>query len=123
MARNVIPAMATFNLNHRFPPGRTMAQAEALVRELCASADRVEIIDRAAAAPIPEGNPHLDRLRGLVSVVSAKTAWTDVARLTERSLAAVNYGPGDVALCHRADESVEIAAMGQALEVMRGLLT
>ena len=122
VARNVIPAMATFNLNHRFPPNRTMAQAEALVRQVCESADRVEIIDRAAAAPIPEGNPHLDRLRGLVSVVSAKTAWTDVARLTERGLAAVNYGPGEVALAHRADESVAIEAMEGCFAVMRGWL-
>lgn len=122
VARNVIPMTATFNLNHRFPPNRTMAQAEALVRQVCESADRVEIIDRAAAAPIPEGNPHLDRLRGLVSVVSAKTAWTDVARLTERGLAAVNYGPGEVALAHRADESVAVAALEECFDVMRGFL-
>jgi succinyl-diaminopimelate desuccinylase len=122
VARNVIPATFTLNLNHRFAPDRTMAQAEALVREVCASADRVEIVDRAAAAPIPEGNPHLDRLRGLVSVVSAKTAWTDVARLTERGLAAVNYGPGEVALAHRADESVAIAPLETCFTVMRELL-
>jgi succinyl-diaminopimelate desuccinylase len=122
VARNVIPAVATFNLNHRFPPDRTMAQAEALVRQLCESADRVEIVDRAAAAPIPEGNPHLDRLKALVPVVSAKTAWTDVARLTERGLAAVNYGPGEVALAHRADESVSIDSMEQCLAVLQQFL-
>ncbi|HEX5630825.1 MAG TPA: succinyl-diaminopimelate desuccinylase [Acidimicrobiia bacterium] len=118
VARNVIPATATFNLNHRFPPDRTMDQAEALVRQVCESADRVEIVDRAAAAPIPEGNQHLDRMRGLVEVVSAKTAWTDVARLTERVLAAVNYGPGEVALAHRADESVAVEALERCFAVL-----
>lgn len=122
VARNVIPAKFSLNLNHRFPPDRTIEQAEALVREVCAAADRVEIVDRAAAAPIPEGNPHLDRLRTFVPVVSAKTAWTDVARLTERGLAAVNYGPGEVALAHRADESVEVMAMEQCFEVLREFL-
>ena len=122
VARNVIPANFTLNVNHRFPPDRTMEQAEALVREVCRGADRVEIIDRAPAAPIPEDNPHLDRLKGLVDVVAAKTAWTDVARLTARGLAAVNYGPGEVALAHRADESVAVAAMEGCFAVMRGFL-
>ena len=122
VARNVIPAKFSLNLNHRFPPDRTVEQAEALVREVCAAADRVEIVDRAAAAPIPEGNQHLDRLTTLVPVVAAKTAWTDVARLTERGLAAVNYGPGEVALAHRADESVSIELMDSCLRVLQGFL-
>jgi succinyl-diaminopimelate desuccinylase len=123
VARNVIPARFTLNLNHRFPPDRTMAEAEELVRRVCAPADHVEIVDRAPAAPIPEGNPHLDRLRSLVEVVAAKTAWTDVARLTARGLAAVNYGPGEVALAHRADESVSIAAMERCRAVLGRFLT
>ncbi|OFW66335.1 MAG: succinyl-diaminopimelate desuccinylase [Actinobacteria bacterium RBG_16_68_21] len=123
VARNVIPARFALNLNHRFPPDRTLDEAEAMVREMCAPADLVEIVDRAPAAPIPEGNPHLERLRGLVGVVSAKTAWTDVARLTGRGLAAVNFGPGEVAQAHRADESAPIEGMERALGVMRGFLS
>ena len=122
VARNVIPAKFTLNLNHRFPPDRSMEQAEAMVREVCRAADRVEVIDRAPAAPIPHGNPHLDRIKGLVDVVAAKTAWTDVARLTARGLAAVNYGPGEVALSHRADESVKVESLEQCFEVMREFL-
>ncbi|MFH1104433.1 MAG: succinyl-diaminopimelate desuccinylase [Actinomycetota bacterium] len=122
LARNVIPSRFTLNLNHRFPPGRTVEQAEAMLRELCACADRVEVTDRAPAAPIPEGNPHLDRLRALVEVVAPKTAWTDVARLSARGLAAVNYGPGEVALSHRADESAPIEGLERALGVMRDFL-
>ena len=86
IARNVIPATFSLNLNHRFPPDRTMEEAEAEVLAVCAGADQVEIVDRAAAGAIPEGNAHLDRLRGLVDIVAAKTAWTDVARLTARGL-------------------------------------
>lgn len=123
VARNVIPARFALNLNHRFPPDRTLDEAEAMVREVCAAADSVEIVDRAPAAPIPEGNPHLERLRGLVQVVSAKTAWTDVARLTARGLAAVNFGPGEVAAAHRADESASIDALDRAFDVVRAFLT
>jgi succinyl-diaminopimelate desuccinylase len=122
VARNVIPARFTLNLNHRFPPGRTVEEAEATVRELCVTADHVDVTDRAPAASIPEGNPHLDRLRSLVEVVAPKTAWTDVARLTARGLAAVNFGPGEVALSHRADESAPIDALQRALGVMKEFL-
>jgi succinyl-diaminopimelate desuccinylase len=123
VANNVVPARFTLNLNHRFPPDRSMEEAERLVTEVCADADAVEIVDRAPAAAIPEGNPHLERLRGLVDTVAAKTAWTDVARLSARGIPAVNYGPGEVAQAHRADESAPIASLEQAFRVMRVFLT
>lgn len=122
IASNVIPPLFVVNLNHRFPPDRTMEEAERLVLEACAVADRVEIVDRAPAAPIPEANAHLDRLRSMVEVVSAKTAWTDVARLSERGVPAVNYGPGEVAQAHQENESVSATAVEASLEVMRTFL-
>jgi succinyl-diaminopimelate desuccinylase len=123
VAANVIPARFVLNLNHRYPPDRTVEEAEALVREVCADADAVEIVDRALAAPIPQANPHLERLRGLVSIVSAKTAWTDVARLAARGIPAVNYGPGEVAQAHKQDESAPVAALDQCFGVMKQFLT
>lgn len=122
VANNVIPSRFVLNLNHRFPPDRTVDEAIEMVRQVCAAADAVAITDVAPPAPIPEGNPHLERLRSLVPIVSAKTAWTDVARLAGRGLAAVNYGPGEVALAHRADESAPIAGMEACLRVMREFL-
>jgi succinyl-diaminopimelate desuccinylase len=123
VANNVLPARFAINVNHRFPPDRTVAEAEARLLEVCAGADELTIVDRAPAASIPAGNPHLDRLRGLVDVVSAKTAWTDVARLTERGIPAVNYGPGEVALAHTVEESVAVGALDEAFEVMRRFLS
>ena len=122
VAANVIPARFVLNLNHRYPPDRSVEQAEAMVREVCAVADSVEIVDRAMAAPIPEDSPHLDRLRALVSRVSAKTAWTDVARLAARGIPAVNYGPGEVAQAHKQDESAPIEAMEECFGVMQEFL-
>lgn len=122
VAANVIPARFALNLNHRYPPDRSVAEAESLLREVCAAADAVEIVDRALAAPVPEDNAHLERLRGLVSVVAAKTAWTDVARLAARGVPAVNYGPGEVAQAHKQDESAPVAMLEQCFGVMRGFL-
>jgi succinyl-diaminopimelate desuccinylase len=123
VAANMIPPRFVLNLNHRYPPDRSLEEAEAMVREVCTAADSVEIVDRAMAAPIPEDNPHLGRLRGMVSTVSAKTAWTDVARLAARGVPAVNYGPGEVTQAHKQDESAPTATLEQCFEVMKEFLT
>jgi len=109
LARNVIPSRFDLNLNYRFPPSLTLEEAEVRVRAIAAAADEVTIVDRAPAAPIPSGDPHLERLQRVSGLPrAAKQAWTDVARLTARGIPAVNFGPGETALAHRPDESVAI---------------
>jgi succinyl-diaminopimelate desuccinylase len=124
VASNVIPARFDLNLNYRFPPNLSLEEAEARLREAAAPADEVELVDRAPAGAIPEGNPHLERLARVTGARrTAKQGWTDVARLTRRGIPAVNYGPGEVALCHRADESVAVAAMESAFGTLKRFLT
>ncbi|HSM01392.1 MAG TPA: succinyl-diaminopimelate desuccinylase [Acidimicrobiia bacterium] len=122
VAANMIPPKFVLNVNHRYPPDRTLAEAEAMVREICDAADSVEIVDRAMAAAIPEDNEHLERLRALAPKVAAKTAWTDVARLAARGVPAVNYGPGEVAQAHKQDESAPIGLLDRCFETMREFL-
>ncbi|MBU1226034.1 MAG: succinyl-diaminopimelate desuccinylase [Actinobacteria bacterium] len=124
VARNVIPARFDLNLNYRFPPDRTLAQAEARLREVASVADLVEIVDRAPPAPIPKDNPHLDRLAAVSRAQrNGKQAWTDVARLSARGIPAVNYGPGETAEAHRATESVAAASLRTAFEALQRFLT
>lgn len=124
IATNVIPARFDLNVNYRFPPSFTLEEAEARLRAAAAPADEIEILDRAPAAGIPEGNPHLERLVRVTGArCTGKQAWTDVARLARRGIPAVNYGPGEVALCHRADESVAVAAMEAAFTALKRFLT
>jgi succinyl-diaminopimelate desuccinylase len=52
----------------------------------------------------------------------AKLGWTDVARFDALGVPAVNYGPGDPQLAHRADEHVEIAAILDCETRMRAWL-
>lgn len=123
-ARNVIPDSFALNVNHRYPPDRSAEEAERLLAEVCSAADRFEIVDRAPAAPIPVGNEHVDRLeQSGVAAVTAKTAWTDVARLARRGTPAVNFGPGDPALAHRPDESVSVAALEAGWAILERFLT
>ena len=123
-ARNVIPDRFTVNVNHRFPPDRSADEAIEILATVCAPADRFAVVDVAPPAPLVRDNPHVMRLeRSGVAAVAAKTAWTDVARLAVRGVPAVNFGPGEVALAHRADESVAIRALEDGWEILHRFLT
>ena len=124
IARNVIPPSFDVNLNYRFPPSLTLADAEERLRSVASDADHIEIVDRAPAAPIPAGDEHFERLKRVSGArATGKQAWTDVARLTQRGIPAVNYGPGETAQAHQQTESVEIANLGVAFDAMRRFLT
>ncbi|MGH7458230.1 MAG: succinyl-diaminopimelate desuccinylase [Longimicrobiaceae bacterium] len=104
-SRNVIPGEVRFNLNARFAPGRTCADAERELRALVAGAGEVEVVDRAEAGEVHGDHPLIlawRRSEGLVA--EPKQAWTDVARLTGRGIPAVNFGPGATAQAHQRGE-------------------
>ena len=124
VANNIVPARFEVNVNYRFPPTLSVDEAEARLRELAAGADQLDVTDRAPAAPVPEGNPHLDRLVAVSGASQTpKQAWTDVARLTERGVPAINYGPGEVAQAHQPGESVPVRNMELAYNTLHEFLT
>ena len=124
VANNVIPATFDLNLNYRFAPHRSGADALARLAEITAAADAVDVRECVDGAPVPEGNPFLDRLVEIADAqVTPKQAWTDVARLARYGIPAVNYGPGEVAQAHQATESVPIANLDPAYRAMRRSLT
>ena len=123
IANNVVPAEFRVNLNYRFPPSLTLDDAEARVRKAATAADEVTVIDAAPAGVIPTGNKHLLRLEALLGGERfPKQGWTDVARLTAHGVPAVNYGPGETAQAHRADESVALGNLKVAYSVLRPFL-
>lgn len=118
VAGNVIPDLCEIEVNYRFAPSRSAADAERHVRDVFAGFE-VEVIDVAAGA-----RPGLDAVlaREFVAAVGAqprpKYGWTDVARFSALGVPAVNYGPGDPHLAHHDQERVPTA---QILDVERGL--
>jgi succinyl-diaminopimelate desuccinylase len=114
VAGNVIPDECAVTVNYRFAPDRTEAEALAHVREVFAGYP-VEVLDSA-----PGARPGLDSPlpKAIVAAVGgtprAKLGWTDVARFGELGIPAVNYGPGDPELAHKAEESVELALVTAA---------
>jgi succinyl-diaminopimelate desuccinylase len=123
IAGNVIPDRAECGLNYRYAPGRTPSEAEERLRaHWCSGAGTVEIVGNAASGAVTVDHPVVQQLIALGSLeVLPKQAWTPVAEFTAAGLPAVNFGPGAPAQAHRADESVEIAALVRSYELLAAL--
>ena len=121
IASNVIPAEAHAELNFRYAPGRTRAEAEARLRSLVRNGE-LEVLSNSPSAPPALANPLVGRLRQLVPEVAPKQAWTPVAQFAEQGIDAVNYGPGATAYAHKRDEQVPVANLERCSETLRAFL-
>lgn len=125
--RNVVPDRFVINLNYRFAPDKSLADAESelrtMVEHMAGAAVDVRIVDRAPAAPPLRGHPYV---RALIAAadghVTAKQAWTDVAQLAAVGIAALNYGPGLTSQAHQAGEHVPVEHLEQARTVLAAFL-
>jgi succinyl-diaminopimelate desuccinylase len=118
IADNVIPDRAECHVNFRYAPGRTPAEAEARLAELCEGHGELRIESNSPSGPVATG-PRVAALVAVGGLTRApKQAWTPVAEFGMAGLDAVNFGPGDPAQAHRRDESVEIAALERAYRVL-----
>lgn len=121
--RNVIPDAFTINLNFRFAPSRSLAEAEAELRARVGDRAAVEIIDRSPPAPPRRSDPVVAAFVEQVGAnVAGKQAWTDVARFAELGVPALNFGPGLTAQAHQRGEFVPIDAMVAASEQLETFL-
>ncbi len=125
VAGNVIPDAASVTVNYRFAPDRTVAAALAHVHEVLDGLDvAIEQTDAAAGALPGLTRPAAAALvEAAGGAVRAKYGWTDVARFAALGIPAVNYGPGDPNLAHRADERVPVQQITAAADVLRAYLT
>jgi len=119
VAGNVIPDEVEAWLNFRYAPGRSPAEAEARLVELCAGHGAVEVIGHAPSGAVAASHPEVRRLVEVGGLeVGPKQAWTPVAEFAAAGLAAVNFGPGAPAQAHRRDESIEVANLVRAYRVL-----
>jgi acetylornithine deacetylase len=119
VAFNVVPTQATLSVSLRPAPGADLgallAEAERRVRAAAAPhavAWKVEtqsppFATRALGAFAPF-------LGAAVENADDLAFWTEAARLSERGIDAVVYGPGYIKHAHAADEHVEIAQLESA---------
>lgn len=122
VAGNVVPDRCVVTVNHRFAPDRTLAEAEAHLREVFSGFD-ITVVDAAPAARPGLTEP---AARELVAASEgepvAKLGWTDVARFAARGLPAVNFGPGSPTVAHTKQEHVSAADIRRCSEVLKRFL-
>jgi succinyl-diaminopimelate desuccinylase len=108
VAGNVLPDECVVEVNHRFAPDRSEADAEKFVRAFFDGYD-VRLTDSAPGAlpglAVPAAKAFIDAVGG---EVNPKFGWTDVARFTDLGVPAVNFGPGDPMLAHKQEEHVPV---------------
>ncbi len=123
IANNVVPDRCTVVVNRRYAPSRSLEDAIDEVRELCAGADDVEVLNASAAAPPNVWDPLVAELVGVYNLpVRPKLGWTDVSRFAAHGIPALNLGPGDPELAHTADEKVDRADLDGCAAVLASFL-
>ena len=122
VAGNVIPDAAALHVNYRFAPNKTLDEAVAHMQELFQGYE-LDFVDLSPAA-----RPGLDTplAASLIAAVGQepqpKYGWTDVARLSEIGIPAVNFGPGDALLAHTDNEHVRFSELNRCYSELRSWL-
>ena len=119
VARNVIPATAEANVNFRYSPELSAAEAEQTLRKWCEPHGEIDVLSNSPGALPPHANALSSRLIAATGApAQPKQAWTPVAEFAAAGIEAVNFGPGDPAFAHRADERISTAALVCAHEIL-----
>jgi len=117
IAGNVVPDACTVTINYRFAPGHDVSEAkERVIAFIDAAYEGADVSrDVAWTDESSAARPGLDAplAQEFVTAVAAtgadapraKLGWTDVARLGELGIPAVNYGPGDPELAHASGDA------------------
>lgn len=120
---NAVPEQFSLRLNSRFAPGTEVEQAVNDLRALVGDLGELEILDSAPAGRVDLSHPALQRWIAEQQLpVQPKQAWTDVARLSQHGIPSFNFGPGDPAQAHQADEFCDIAAIHENYRLLRALI-
>jgi succinyl-diaminopimelate desuccinylase len=122
IAGNVIPDEALLEVNYRYAPTKSAAQAEEFVKQYFSDYE-VTILDNAAGALPGLDRPELKSLLAKVDgQVAPKFGWTDVARFSAMGVPAVNMGPGNPSVAHARHEHVPLAQLVSCEELVIGWL-
>lgn len=123
VAGNVLPDECVVEVNFRFAPDRSEADAEAFVRDFFDGYE-VTLTDSAPGAlpglDLPAAKAFVAAVGG---EVNPKFGWTDVARFSGLGVPAVNYGPGDPMLAHKQEEHVPVEHITRCEDRLRRWLT
>ncbi len=113
--RNVVPDELVANLNYRFTPDMTLADAERSLRARVPAEFEFRVVDAAPAGKVSMDAPAVKEFVARSgATLAGKQGWTDVARFTAAGIPAFNFGPGLPELCHQAGEYCPVANLEPA---------
>jgi succinyl-diaminopimelate desuccinylase len=119
VARNVVPDACVVEINMRYAPGTSAAEAEARLRALCEPRGELTIDGNAPSGAVPDANPLVDRLVTAGGLeIAPKQAWTPVAEFSAIGVDAINFGPGEPRYAHTRDERVAEASLVRSYETL-----
>lgn len=122
--RNIIPEEFRLNINYRFAPGKTIQQAQEDFLKFVEDQAQVIFTDISPSGKVCKDNPILKDFIGKYDLdVLAKQAWTDVGRLSQYGLDAVNFGPGDPSQAHQKNEYIPIDNLARSFEIFSDFLS
>jgi succinyl-diaminopimelate desuccinylase len=122
VAGNVIPDSCEIEVNYRFAPSRSIAEALDHIVELFQGFE-VKLVDAAPGAlPGLSLPPAAAFIAATRSTPAAKLGWTDVSRFSALGIPALNFGPGDPNLAHKPEEHVEVMKIIEGADVLRSWL-
>lgn len=117
--RNIIPDEFRLNLNYRFAPGKSIEQAKEDLRRFVGEEVGLEFTDLSPAGRVCKDNIILKEFISKYNLeVEAKQAWTDVGRLSEFGIDAVNFGPGDTAQAHQKNEYIPVENLVKSFNIL-----
>jgi succinyl-diaminopimelate desuccinylase len=124
IAMNVIPATCVAHINFRYAPGRTPSQAEKRLTALTQGLGSLEFGGNSGSGAVVVDHPLAQKLIAAGNLtVAPKQAWTPVAEFAAAGYPAVNFGPGATAQAHQRDESIPIANLVHAFQVLEAFGT
>jgi len=119
-SRNVIPDRFELNINYRFPPNKSIEEAKKTILEIVNGEGEVIFTDIAPAGRVCLDNPILNEFINKFSIpVEPKQAWTDVARLSNYGIDAVNFGPGEPSQAHQTNEYIPLKNLYENFEYLK----
>jgi len=122
--RNIIPDKFEINVNYRFAPGKSIEQAKKELLDIVNNEAKVEFTDISPSGKVPLDNQILkDFISKYNLPIEAKQAWTDVGRLSQYNIDAINFGPGDTAQAHQKNEYVSIDSVKRNYEILSNFLS
>ena len=131
------PDRCTLAIERRTIPGETAEQTVEEILDACARVKQrhpelsasVRLLasqlpsDVASDAPVVRSLERALKVAGMETRIEGLSAWTDAALLNAAGIPAINFGPGDIALAHAAEEYVPVNEIEQAAAVLSHVAT